>query len=424
MSDTTSQPKDCRAVLQQFGPDALLAAVSNPVPFEHEPEPQPEPQPEHEAAPEPEPEAKPPTLRERAYALQFDPAEEPPADETCMTLGDVPIASRGNLTVIQGKSKVGKSAVVAAVLGAAQRGLVALKGDTLALEWSEDTAGAIIHLDSEQSRADWHALVRRSVTRSGLAAPSPRIVSLPLIQFSRLERLAILESSLEFEHAKRGVDCVVIDGIADICTSPNDEQESLELVSKVMALAQRFGCAVFCVLHENPSAEGGKTRGHLGSELNRKAFANLRIDKDSETLVSTIYGLDMRKRDIPREQGFCFAWNEAVGMHAYQGRAAGLKAAKREADATAKAREDWEPLYAQSKESGTNGTCPQLSPTEAAEILRDISGTKKPISFDAMKKRMQRAESLGVLRKTGANLWALNTQGQAGHFRDKEAVSC
>ena len=38
---------------------------------------------------------------------------------------------------------------------------------------------------------------------------------------------------------------------------------------------------VFCVLHENPGTEQAKTRGHLGSDLNRKAFANLRIDKDA-----------------------------------------------------------------------------------------------------------------------------------------------
>jgi hypothetical protein len=238
-----------------------------------------------------------------------------------------------------------------------------------------------------------------------------------------LERLAILEESLEYEHSARGVDCVVIDGIADLCISPNDEAGALELVSKVMALAQRFNAPLYCVLHENPSAEAGKTRGHLGSELNRKAFANLRIDKDAETLVSTLYGLDMRKRDVPKEHGFCFAWDEAAGMHTYQGRAAGLKAAKREAEAVLKGLAEWEPLYSLCKDSGTKGACPQLSPNEAAEFERDISGTKKPISFDTMKKRMQRAESIGVLRKTGVNLWALNTQGQAGHFRDKGDVS-
>jgi len=365
------------------------------------------------------PEQDKPTLRERAYALRFDPDTPPPPDEVCMMIGDVPIAAKGNLTVPQGKSKVGKSAVASAILGAAQRGQVLVKGDTLCIEWVSKATGKIIHLDTEQSRADWHGLVCRSVTRSGLAEVSPRLVSLPLVMFTRSERLDILRQTLEFEHALGGVDLVMIDGVADLCKSPNDEAEALELVSKLHAMAQEFNCAIICVIHENPSAENSKTRGHLGSELNRKAFANLRIDKDNETNISTIYGTDMRKRDIPKEQGFCFGWDEAVKMHTFQGRAAGLKAARRETEAVAKARGEWEPIYAFAAESGTNGTCPTLSVLTASEAERDMSGTKKLTKTDTMRKRMQRAESLGVLRKAEIGYWALNRVGQVGQEWDK-----
>lgn len=65
------------------------------------------------------------------------------------------------------------------MLGAVQRGLYQLPGDTLAFSWLEDSRGAIIHFDSEQSRSDWHALVCRSVARSGRDAPSPRLGQSP-----------------------------------------------------------------------------------------------------------------------------------------------------------------------------------------------------------------------------------------------------
>jgi hypothetical protein len=364
------------------------------------------------------------SLRARAYQLRFDPSDTPPPDEACMMIGDVPIASRGNLTVIQGKSKVGKSAVVSAILAASQRGEFQATGDTLCIQWQGDAQGAIIHLDTEQSRADWHGLVSRSITRSGLPDVSPRFVSLPLVMFARSERLAILRETMEFEAKERGgVDCVIIDGIADLCISPNDEAEALELVSKVMALAQEFNAAIVCVLHENPGTDQGKTRGHLGSELNRKAFANLRIDKDSETSVSTIYGTEMRKREIPREQGFCFAWDIEAGMHLFQGRAAGLKAAQRDAKATAEARAIWEPIFghaaAEMANSGTNEACPALTPKDAAELEREVSGTGELTKTGTMKKRMQRAETLGVLRKFDLLRWTLATAGQAGQQRDK-----
>ena len=355
------------------------------------------------------------SLRERAYALRFNPDVAPPPDETCMMIGDVPVAARGNLTVYQGKSKVGKSALVSATIGAAQRGIHQATGDTLCMSWTQDSGGAIIHLDSEQSQADWYGLVCRSVTRSGLVAVSPRLVSLPLVMFSRADRMEILRQTMAHEmEEKGGIDAVVIDGVADLCKSPNDEAEALEVVSQVMAMAQTYRAAVFCVLHENPGTVEGKTRGHLGSELNRKAFVNLRIDKDAETLISTIYGLDMRKRDIPKEQGFCFAWDDELKMHAFQGRAAGLKSAQRESEAIAKARAEWEEIYNFAAGSGTNGTCPDLSANLAAQAERDMKGTKKLTTYETMKKRMQRAESLGVLRKANVGFWVLNHNGTSG----------
>jgi AAA domain len=357
------------------------------------------------------------SLRHRAYALRYDPDSQPPPDEVCLVIADIPIAARGNLTALQGKSKVGKSAVVAAILGAAQRADYATKGDTLSIGWQGAGHGAIIHLDTEQSPADWHALVSRSVTRSGLPAVAERLVSIPIVRFARSERMQLLSGILKHEKEKHGaVDLVVIDGIADLCTSPNDEAESLELISNLMALAHEYSTAVVCILHENPASDQGKTRGHLGSELNRKAFANLRIDKDTETAISTLYGTDMRKREIPKEHGFCFAWDTAAGMHTFQGRAAGLLAAARDVKAAAKATEEWEMIF---EEIGTKRECPDLSPNEAAEAHRDIHGTKNLMTLGTMKKRMQRAESLGVLRKTQAGRWALNVSGQTGHERDK-----
>lgn len=356
---------------------------------------------------------EPPTLLDRAYALSFDPESQPPPDEISISLGDYPIGARGNITVIQGKSKAGKSAVVSAMLGAAQRTVYQHEGDTLCIDWTQDSAGAIIHIDTEQSPADWHRLARNSVTRSGLPEVSPRLVSLPLVQFTRSERMEVLRGCMKREQEKQGgIDLVMIDGIADLCTSPNDEAEALQLVSEVHALSHTYSCAIACVLHENPTSDQGKTRGHLGSELNRKAFANLRVDKDSETAISTIWGSDMRKRDIPESQGFCFGWDDLAGMHTFKGRAAGIKQAHRDAAKEAEAREFFAPIYGA---NGTKGACPKLSPEEARAIHRDINGTEKLPSVEAIKKRMQRAESLGVLRKDGRGQWAYIQTGQTGH---------
>ena len=203
-------------------------------------------------------------------------------------------------------------------MGAALRGRHALKSDTLGIEWSaERHSGAVIHFDTEQSPGDWWGLATRSLARSGSRNQEviDRFISIPLVQFNIKDRLAILSAALRDQHAKRGsVDIVVIDGIADLCGDPNDGPESFEFVRFLMDLCHKYNTSIVCILHENPGTEDGKTRGHLGSELTRKAFANLRVDKDAES-VSTLYGTLMRKQDIPKSMGVCFAWNEEEKMH-------------------------------------------------------------------------------------------------------------
>jgi len=336
-------------------------------------------------------------LLARAYALQFDENDPPPPDETCMSIGEIPIAARGNLTVIQGKSKVGKSAVISAVLGAAQRGNRTLSGDTLCIEWNGDSSGLILHIDTEQSRADWHALVCRGVHRAGTGKASTRLVSLPLIPFNRAQRLRILRLALAHELPLKGkIDAVILDGIADLCTSPNDEAEALELVGTCMAIAQEYHCPIFCVLHENPGTETGKTRGHLGSELNRKAFANIKVEKDAETSISTIFGSDMRKRDIPKEQGFCFGWSDEDEMHVFLARAGEIKDTVKEE----KARKEAASILPRAGRS--------FRYSEALCMIQDGLG----ISQSTAKRRMITYESEGLIYKTTAGDYMTITENE------------
>jgi hypothetical protein len=50
--------------------------------------------------------------------------------------------------------------------------------------------------------------------------------------------------------------------------------------------------------------------------------------------------------------------------------------------------------------------------------MLDIDGTEKAPKEETVKKQMQRAEALGVLRRTERGKWALNPSGQTGQDRD------
>ena len=85
----------------------------------------------------------------------------------------------------------------------------------------------------------------------------------------------------------------------------------------------------------------------------------------------------------------------------------------------AEARQKREPIFEFAAENGTNGTCPVLSPDEVADVIRDMNGTKSKPKADTVQKQMQRAETLGVLRKAERGKWSINPTGQTGHERDK-----
>jgi len=103
------------------------------------------------------------------------------------------------------------------------------------------------------------------------------------------------------------------------------------LVGDLHALAITYDCAIVTVLHENPGSTEGKMRGHLGSQLERKAETPLRLAKDAASGVTTIWSDRARHCHLPREEGACFAWSNEAGMHISAGTAREIKASVRQA---------------------------------------------------------------------------------------------
>jgi len=110
---------------------------------------------------------------------------------------------------------------------------------------------------------------------------------------------------------------VVIDGIADLLGAVNDEESSVKLVEELFRMAAIYNTVIICVLHMAPS--GMKLRGHLGSEVQRKAAGILLIEKDENNNSSVIKALKVRDGsplDVPMIQ---FGWSKEEGRHVYLG---------------------------------------------------------------------------------------------------------
>lgn len=246
--------------------------------------------------------------------------ENPPEmTENVITVNDVPLGTQGNLLCITGGEGTGKSNYASAIAA----GTMAeddFEADTLGLNIQPNVNAKAVQLyDTEQSENQLYKNTALMLKRAGQSTKPDWLKAYYLTAMSRKERLQAIQDSMDYYyHLSGGIHLVVIDGIADLIRSANDEIESIAIVEELYRLAGIYRTCIICVLHFVPNSF--KLRGHLGSELQRKAAAILSIEKDCQnSALSVVKTLKVREGsplDVPLMQ---FAWDKKRGMHVYCG---------------------------------------------------------------------------------------------------------
>ena len=246
----------------------------------------------------------------------------PPVAQMVVSVNDVPLGTQGNILCITGGEGTGKSnyvtALIAGAIGQSDNNKDKVM-DTLGVSVCENSKRkAILFYDTEQSEVQTYKNITNLLKRCGRETMPEYLKAYCLTGMSRKERLqAIIQSMDKFHYQFRGIHMVVIDGIADLIKGANDETESIAVVEELYRLAGIYNTCIVTILHFIPS--GLKLRGHLGSELQRKAAAILSIEKDTDPSVSVVKALKVRDGsplDVPIMQ---FAWDKDAGMHVYLG---------------------------------------------------------------------------------------------------------
>ena len=207
---------------------------------------------------------------------EIDFANPPTASEAMISVNDVPLGTQGNLLGITGGEGTGKSNYVGSLIAGTIRDAES-PIDTLGTTVERNDAGrAVLLYDTEQSETQLYKNVGGILRRAGLPSMPPYLKAYCLTSISRRERMqAIVQSMDRFYYQFGGIQMVVIDGL--------------------------------------------KLRGHLGSELQRKAAAILSIERDDDPQTSVIKALKVRDGsplDVPLIQ---FAWNRERAMHTFVG---------------------------------------------------------------------------------------------------------
>lgn len=251
-------------------------------------------------------------IRRLLHARRFVATNRPEKMRVTFTLLDVPIATPGNLAAITAQAKVGKSALIQAFIAATMTESPDV--DCLGVKGYNGDGRAVIYLDTEQSKDDfWWA-----VDRTGKRAAVP-VTDLPpwlLSHYISDLNCEIQRKSLKLLMADAtakfgGIHSVFIDGVADMVLDVNDAEACNAYVAELFELASRFDCSIICVIHKNPGSD--KTRGHLGSQLERKAETNLTLEKEDDSTL--VFSMKQRRAPIYKADGARFAWSEEAGMH-------------------------------------------------------------------------------------------------------------
>ena len=265
-------------------------------------------------------------------SCEIDYDNPPDASKSVVAVNGVPLGTQDNLFCITGGEGTGKSNYVAAIL-AGTLGTERLPAEkTLGLEITPNPNGlAVLHYDTEQSEAQLHKNLGKTLQRASLKTVPEFYHSLYLASLSRKDRLKLIRESMDlFHHKHGGIHLVVIDGIADLIRSANDETESIAIVDELYRLAGIYNTCIICVLNFVPN--GIKLRGHIGSELQRKAAGILSIEKDDNPEYSVVKALKVRDGsplDVPM---MLFGWDKAEDMHVYRGEKSKEDKEKRKTD--------------------------------------------------------------------------------------------
>lgn len=182
------------------------------------------------------------------------------------------LGTLGNISAVTGKAKSRKSFYMTIVASALLNDKITLgryKGE-LPIE-----QGDVVYFDTEQSGYHVHQVYKR-IQRLTNKKKLEHLYLYGLRGLDPCERLKLIEAVI-YANAKIGF--VIIDGIRDLVTSINDEQQATMIITKLMKWSEDRNIHIIVVLHQNKS--NAFARGHLGTELINKAELVLSVTKQN-----------------------------------------------------------------------------------------------------------------------------------------------
>ncbi|RNI28831.1 AAA family ATPase [Rufibacter latericius] len=232
-------------------------------------------------------------IHEMAERALIDLDQVQPEPERFLTLAQAgetfTLGTAGNFSLVTGKAKSRKTFFTTMLIASALAGETAEGVIRGCLPYGKE---GVLLFDTEQGHHHVQMAARRAVTLAGPEAIG-WLETYSLRAYSPVDRLAVIEYLLL---STPGVGLVVIDGIRDLVTSINDEEQASMLMGKLLRWSKELGIHIVVVLHQNKG--DSNARGHLGTEANNKAEIVISVTLDKNK------GSSSAKVECSRELGF------------------------------------------------------------------------------------------------------------------------
>ncbi len=128
-------------------------------------------------------------------------------------------------------------------------------------------------------------------------------------------------------------------------------------------------------------------RGHLGSQLERKAESNIRLRKGDE--ITVMFSEKMRRAPIMEKDGPRFAWSDGAGMHV-------------SCESTGTSKEDMKRAELHELAEEVVGSARM----RYADLVRGIE-TARRIAPKTAEKRFSEMKKAGVIAKDSFGFWSM-----------------
>lgn len=202
--------------------------------------------------------------------LDFTKPYQPP--RWTLSHNGVPFAKLGDLHVIAGKSGHGKTALMSQFMACILSGSFG----KLRYELRDVKEPVVLYIDTEMSEDDTIAVKNRVCALAGIDYTKTterfKVVRLRETEDAEERWRQILKVIWEVKPT-----VAFLDGMLDIVDDYNDQKVCQPLIRKCMKLVTHYNMSLWCVLHENPTAE--KMVGTLGSILQRKVTECFTVHK-------------------------------------------------------------------------------------------------------------------------------------------------